>query len=95
MKDVKKKVYFILDNLRVHHSEKVTQWLEAHKGKIAVFYLPAYAPELNPDEYLNNNLKQRVHSGIQTSDAFSKKCFFHSAIWLGCTWKHSDSSTHV
>jgi hypothetical protein len=24
-----------------------------------------YNPELNPDEYLNNDLKHRVHSGIQ------------------------------
>jgi hypothetical protein len=40
------------------------QWLEAGMDKIAVFYLPVYAPELNPDEYLNNNLKQKVHSGL-------------------------------
>jgi len=29
-----------------------------------VFYLPSYCPELNPDEYLNGNLKAKVHSGI-------------------------------
>jgi len=69
VKDVKRKVYLILDNLRVHHSKKVTQWLEARKEKIAVFYLPAYAPELNPDEYLNNNLKQKVHSGLPARTA--------------------------
>ena len=64
IKDAKRKVYLILDNLRVHHSKKVMQWLENHADEIAVFYLPSYSPELNPDEYLNNNLKQRVHSGI-------------------------------
>ena len=69
VKDVKRKVYLILDNLRAHHSKKVTQWLEAHKEKIAVFYLPAYSPELNPDEYLNNNLKQKVHSGLPARTA--------------------------
>jgi len=31
--------------------------------KIAVFYLPAYLPELNPDEYLNCDLKADVHGG--------------------------------
>ena len=63
IKDTYRKVYLILDNLKVHHSMKVTQWLEIHKSNIAVFYLPAYSPELNPDEYLNGNLKRRVYSG--------------------------------
>ncbi|WP_375340699.1 transposase [Okeania sp. SIO2B9] len=33
-------------------------WLEAHHDEIEVFYLPAYSPDLNPAEYLNNDLKQ-------------------------------------
>ncbi|WP_313382091.1 IS630 family transposase [Proteiniphilum saccharofermentans] len=53
-----KKVYLILDNLRVHHSKIVKQWIEENKEKIALFYLPSYSPELNPDEYLNCDLKQ-------------------------------------
>jgi transposase len=65
IKDAEKKIYLILDNLRVHHSKDVTRWLESVKNAIEVFYLPSYSPELNPDEYLNNNLKSRVHSGIQ------------------------------
>lgn len=63
VKDAGRKVYLILDNLKVHHSELVRRWLEKHKEKIEVFYLPSYSPELNPDEYLNNSLKGRVHSG--------------------------------
>jgi transposase len=63
IKDAGRKVYLILDNLKVHHSVAVTGWLEKHKEKIEVFYLPSYSPELNPDEYLNNSLKGRVHSG--------------------------------
>lgn len=35
-KDAKKKVFMILDNLRVHHSKPVKAWLEDHKGKIEV-----------------------------------------------------------
>lgn len=63
IKDAARKVFLILDNLPVHHSKKVKQWLEARKEKIEVFYLPSYSPELNPDEYLNNNVKMKVHSG--------------------------------
>ena len=63
-KDAGGKVFLILDNLRAHHGKKVKKWLENHKEEIAVFYLPSYSPELNPDEYLNGNLKAKVHSGI-------------------------------
>jgi transposase len=28
--------------------------------RIEVFYLPIYSPELNPDQLLNSDLKQRV-----------------------------------
>jgi len=65
MKDAQRKVYLILDNLKAHHSKAVNRWLEKKKDHIRVFYLPPYCPELNPDEYLNNDLKQRVHSGTQ------------------------------
>jgi transposase len=65
IKDTRRKVYLILDNLRTHHSKRVSLWLEAKKDEIEVFYLPAYSPELNPDEYLNNGLKQKVHSDTQ------------------------------
>lgn len=61
--DADRKVYLILDNLRVHHGKKVKAWLEENADKIAVFYLPSYSPELNPDEYLNGDLKRHVHSG--------------------------------
>lgn len=46
------KVFLILDNLRVHHSKIVKQWLEENKEKIELFYLPSYSPEKNPDKYL-------------------------------------------
>lgn len=61
-KDAHRKVFLMLDNLRVHHARKVKTWLAAHTSQIEVFYLPAYSPELNPDEYLNCDLKAGVHS---------------------------------
>ena len=54
------KLFLIVDNLRVHHSVKVSRWVEAHRDEIELFFLPPYAPEHNPDEYLNNELKQRM-----------------------------------
>lgn len=60
VKDTDRKVFFIVDNLRVHHSKKVTEWLEKHKDEIEVFYLPPYATEYNPDEFLNGDLKRSI-----------------------------------
>lgn len=57
------KVFLILDNLKVHHGKLVKAWLEKRKEKIEVFFLPPYAPEYNPDEYLNHALKLFVHTG--------------------------------
>ncbi|MGL1886257.1 MAG: IS630 family transposase [Reichenbachiella sp.] len=57
MKGKKQKTFLILDNLRVHHSKLVKEWVENNKEHIELFYLPSYSPEKNPDEYLNCDLK--------------------------------------
>ena len=63
IKDTGRKIYLILDNLRVHHSHVVRDWIQGHKDQIQLFFLPSYSPELNPDEYLNCDLKAGIHSG--------------------------------
>ena len=60
IKDAPNRIFLIVDNLRVHKSVKVSQWVEAHKDEIELHFLPPYAPERNPDEYLNNDLKQQL-----------------------------------
>lgn len=57
IKGKKRKMYLILDNLRVHHSKKVKLWVEKYSDKLSLFHLPSYSPEKNPDEYLNCDLK--------------------------------------
>jgi transposase len=64
IKDADKKVFLILDNLRVHHSKPVKAWVEAHKDQIELFYLPSYSPELNPEERLNADLKQAIYTKV-------------------------------
>ncbi len=56
-----KKVFFIADNLSVHHGKKVKAWAESNSERIELFFIPSYSPELNPDEYLNRDLKTNVH----------------------------------
>ena len=60
IKGAKKKVFLVLDNLRVHHAKVVHAWLSTRQDKIELFFLPSYSPELNPDEYLNCDLKAKI-----------------------------------
>jgi len=55
-----KKVVLIVDNLRIHHAKIVRAWAARHRDEIKIFYLPAYSPELNPDELVNGDLKPGV-----------------------------------
>ena len=57
VKDSPCKVFLIVDNLRVHHAKILDKWLEENSERIKLFYLPSYSPELNPDEYLNRDVK--------------------------------------
>ena len=63
-----RKIMLICDNLRVHHAYVFRDWLAERKEKLEVFYLPSYSPEYNPDEYLNNDLKQNVAKQPQAKD---------------------------
>jgi transposase len=58
--DASCKIFLIVDNLKTHHAILVKEWLHAHKSQIELFFLPSYSPELNPDEYLNGNLKREM-----------------------------------
>jgi len=73
----KTKIFLILDNLRVHHSKLVKQWLADNADKIEVFYLPSYSPELNPDELLNADLK---HSVTTAAPARTAKALTRTAV---------------
>ena len=53
-------IFLIIDNLPTHKTIKVKNWAKENEGKIKLFYLPVYSPELNPDEYLNQDLKASI-----------------------------------
>src|ERR1044072_9402738 len=57
VREAARKLFDIVDNLPVHRAHRVTAWVQNHADRIELFYLPSYAPEHNPDELLNNELK--------------------------------------
>jgi transposase len=65
VRDAGRKVVLIVDNLKVHKAGKVRAWLESHAHEIELLYLPSYAPDHNPAEYLNNDLKQALRQKPQ------------------------------
>jgi transposase len=50
-------VFLIVDGHPVHRASGVRRWVEAQQGRIEIFFLPAYRPDLNPDEFLNHDTK--------------------------------------
>lgn len=56
----KKKTFLILDGHPTHKSKLVKEFVSKTKGKLELFYLPPYSPELNPDELAWNTLKNGI-----------------------------------
>ncbi len=61
IKNQKQKIVLIIDNAPYHKSAVVKDFVVNNKNKIELVFLPTYTPELNPDEYLNNALKQKLN----------------------------------
>ena len=49
----------ITDNASYHTSKEVQEFLEAHQQQIRLFFFPPHSPELNPDEQVWNEIKNR------------------------------------
>lgn len=65
-------IFLIVDGHPVHRSKKVREHVESLGGKLRLFFLPPYSPELNPDELVWNHLKNHSlgRSKIDGPDQF-------------------------
>lgn len=54
------KVFLIVDGHPTHRSKKVKEYVASTNGQLGIFYLPGYSPELNPDEFVWNDLKNNI-----------------------------------
>ena len=52
------KLLIVWDGLPAHRSRAVWDFVRQQRGRIWLEFLPAYAPELNPTEYIWGHLKQ-------------------------------------
>ena len=53
-------ISLIVDGHRAHFTKAVQEFIKTTKGKLKIYQLPSYSPELNPDEFVWNNAKQKV-----------------------------------
>ncbi|WP_246237794.1 IS630 family transposase [Caldichromatium japonicum] len=70
-----KKIFLILDNLRVHHTKPVKAWLAACANQIEASSLPPYSPALNPNEMLKATITAQAPS--RTKDDLKKATVSH------------------
>lgn len=56
----KNKIFLVVDRGPAHVSKKTKAFVETIKDELALFYLPPYSPELNPDELVWNDLKNNT-----------------------------------
>lgn len=57
MHDASGPVFLILDNVGFHKARAVKDYVASLDGRLKLFFLPGYSPELNPDEWVWNNIK--------------------------------------
>jgi transposase len=60
LKQAAGKVYLIVDGHPVHRSRVAKEFVEANTGRLRLIRLPGYCPELNPDELLNQDVKNNA-----------------------------------
>jgi transposase len=54
------KLFLIVDGHPAHRSNEAKKWVLKQEGRVHLFYLPGYSPELNPDEILNQDVKSNA-----------------------------------
>lgn len=63
--EAKGKITIVLDNVRFHHAKSLKPFLEKHKERLELMFLPAYSPDLNPIErvwwYMRKKISHNRH----------------------------------
>ena len=99
IRDADRKVIVIADGHPAHKGRKLKRWLADHADECELVLLPAYAPELNPDEVLNQDLKANVFASGRPST--KAQMIQQTRSYLASTQKRPDvvqsffEETHV
>lgn len=56
----RRSVFLIVDGHPAHRAKIVKEFVESLEGKLRLYFLPPYSPELNPDELVWNDVKNNA-----------------------------------
>jgi transposase len=73
--DTDRPVYLVVDGHPTHKAKAVKKFVASTDGQLTLFILPAYSPQLNPDEWVWKNVKHdRVgRTSVTNTDDFTAK----------------------
>jgi transposase len=57
IRDAENSIFLIVDGSSVHTARETREFVESTQGKLRLFFLPPYSPDLNPDEWVWKNVK--------------------------------------
>ena len=94
---LKRRLLIIWDGLRAHRSKLVRDYLDDTEGQIQIAFLPPYAPDLNPVEYLWAWLKRHALANycpnnlaeLQTTARNTLKSAQHRPTIIAACWKQA------
>lgn len=87
-RQMKRPVVIICDGHPVHKSKAVREWLSERDGRMKIELLPPYSPELNPDEFLNNDVKSNAVRRRRPKD--QQQLLFNIRAYLQSTQRRPD-----
>ena len=53
-------IVVVVDNFRIHTAQAVRAWLQAQRRRMRLYFLPTYAPQLNPIERVWRHVRRHV-----------------------------------
>lgn len=71
----------IIDRHPVHIAAAVARWVAHRADRLRLFFLPGYSPELNPDEFLNNDVKANALRRRRPREEAELTASLRSYLW--------------
>ena len=60
MVNAKSPIFLVVDDHSTHKAGVVQRFVRVQEGRLELHFLPPYSPELNPDEWVWNHLKNHT-----------------------------------
>ena len=81
LRQIRRPVFLIVDRHPVHLAKAVQRWVAERPERLQLFFLPGYSPELNPDEFLNNDVKSNALGRRRPREVTQLLATVRSYLW--------------